>query len=170
MPSKELSDELLYEILTCSKRPLRADRRKMVLDNRHFKNNVELISADNEYMYKMFLRQSDIFIEDFSVGLIWTNANSYINVSKNIILLRCQGPHDGKSPFESDTHHSYHIHMATAEDVRNRRYAKPSRKEITDEFRSFEQALLFFTAKCNIIGLENFIELPAESNQISFCE
>ena len=117
-----LSDDFIQELISCPKKPLKAERKKLLLENRHYKNNIALTSIDGKYQYKMFMRKSDEFIEDFSIGLIWTNANEHINISKSIILLRCQGPHDGKQPLDSDTHHSYHTHTITIEDIANRRY------------------------------------------------
>ena len=160
-----LSDDFIQELISCPKKPLNAERKKLLLENRHYKNNIALTSIDGKYQYKMFMRKSDEFIEDFSIGLIWTNANEHINISKSIILLRCQGPHDGKQPLDSDTHHSYHTHTITIEDIANRRYQKPSNREITDKFHSYDQALLYFIKKCGIINLEKYIELPEPNEQ-----
>ena len=46
----------------------------MTLVNRSYRNDISVISLDNNYQYKMFLRYSNEFNEDFSVGLIWTNS------------------------------------------------------------------------------------------------
>ena len=66
---------------------------------------------------------------------------------------------------DSDTHHSYHTHTITIEDIANRRYQKPSNREITDKFHSYDQALLYFIKKCGIINLEKYIELPEPNEQ-----
>ncbi len=165
-----LTDQLLQEIITCPKTVIKADRRKMILDNRHYKNNVYLVSNNGIYKYKIFMRKSDEFIEDFSIGLIWTNANECINLSKNIILLRCQGPHDGKKPLETDIHHSYHTHEITVDDITNKRYLKPSNRNLSKDFSSFEEAALYVTRKCGIIDLDKFIDTPSPYSQISFLE
>jgi hypothetical protein len=112
-----ISEDFIQELIICSKNVIKADRRKMTLENRSYRNNLSLISLDKRFTYKMFMRRSDEFIEDFSVGLIWTNANKHIDINKDIILLRCQGPHDGKKPYECDCHHSFHVHKISLNDI-----------------------------------------------------
>lgn len=160
-----LTDEFLQELIICPKIVLKADRRNMVLSNRHSKNNIYLASTDNRYKFKMFMRKSCEFIEDFSIGLVWTNANEFVNISKNIILLRCQGPHDGKKPLSVDIHHSYHTHEITVDDIQNKRYSNPSNRNQTTEFSSFEQAVLYFIVKCGINNISEFIDVPPPYSQ-----
>ena len=160
-----LTDSVLREIITCKKHVLKADRKKMILENRHYKNTLYLISDNEQYTYKMFMRRSNEFIEDFSIGLIWTNPQNFIGIGKNIILLRCQGPHDGKQELGFDVHHDYHTHEITVSDIEEKRFAKPSNRNLTDAFNSFEQALLYFNKKCDIINMEDFIELSIDPNQ-----
>ena len=160
-----LDDRLVKELITCEKRVIKAQRKKMLLENRSNRNSFELESIDEKYQFRLFLRQSEEFVEDFSVGLIWTNSNRYTSIKKPIILTRYQGPHDSKAPFESDTHHSFHIHELTNEDIVCRRFQKPSYKCVTDEYVTFEEAVLLFCSNCNIKGLEGFIGL-LNGNQI----
>lgn len=128
------------ELIRSQKRITRAEKQQMWLDNRHYRNTFFLESCDGNYTYRVFLRYSDDFIEDFSVGLIWTNPARHINVTKQVILLRCQGPHDSGEPLGADIHHSYHIHETTVQDILERRYSKPQYKEATDKFTSFQSA------------------------------
>ena len=138
----------------------------MVEINRSLRNNISLQSSDGKYQFSMFLRQSTEFCEDFSVGLIWLNPSEILsNVNRPIILLRCQGPHDGRADLGSDLHHDYHVHEFTAEDLNCTRFKKPSRKEKAVDFFSFETAIDYFIKRCNINGLEKIVELP-NSNQI----
>lgn len=160
-----LTDKFLQEVITCPKRVTKAERKKMVLENRHYKNKLDLLSEDNTYAFKMFMRQSDEFVEDFSVGLIWTNPQEFINVSKNIIMLRCQGPHDGKQELGFDIHHDFHIHEITSMDIEQKRFTRPSNRTSTDKFHSFEQALMFFIEKCGIMNIEDFLELSFDLGQ-----
>lgn len=165
-----LPEQLLQEVITCPKRVVKADRKKMILENRHYKNKLDLLSTDDRYAFKMFMRQSDEFIEDFSVGLIWTNPQEHINVNKSIVMLRCQGPHDGKQAVGFDLHHDFHTHEISLSDIQDKRFLKPSNRTINNNFRSFEQALMFFVEKCAIINIEDFIELSFDPNQITFDE
>lgn len=165
-----LTEAFLKEVIACPKRVIKADRKKMLLENRHHKNKLDMISEDQGYTFKMFMRQSDEFVEDFSVGLIWTNPQKYINVSKNIIMLRCQGPHDGKQEMGFDIHHDFHTHEISPLDIEEKRFIKPSTRVSTKSFRSFEQALCYFIGKCGIINIEDFIEFWFDPNQITFDE
>ena len=160
-----ITDTFLQEITSCQKRVIKADRKKMILENRHYKNNLYLTSEDEKYNFKIFLRKSDEFIEDFSIGLMWTNPQDYIDVTKSIIMLRCQGPHDGKQELGFDIHHDFHTHEITALDVEEKRYTKPSKRNSTDLFHSFDQALFYFIEKCGIINIDDFIELSIDPNQ-----
>lgn len=114
------------------------------------------------------MRQSDEFHEDFSVGLMWLNAYDYIGVSKNIILYRCQGPHDGRQDIGTDLHHDYHTHTISVKDIQSKRYQKPSNRESTDKFNTFNSAILHFIQHCNIINIDELIEIPSHEEQLSF--
>lgn len=163
-----ISDALLEDVVLCNKVATRAERRRLTFSNRHRKNTLYLSSEDGKYEYKVFLRQSEDFIEDFSVGLIWTNPNRFIEIPKNsVILLRCQGPHDGKAPLGADIHHDYHIHKITLDDFREKRYQKPSGWESTVAFSSFEQAIFYFISTYHIKNVDRVIELPEKVTQIS---
>lgn len=163
-----ITEDLLNDVLYCSKVAIRADRKRMTFSNRHKKNTIYLLSEDKKYEYKVFLRQSEEFIEDFSVGLIWTNPAHFIDISKNsVILLRCQGPHDGKAPLGTDIHHDYHIHKITLNDFEERRYQKPSGRTITSSFTSFEQAIFYFIDTLHIKDIEKVTDLPEGVAQTS---
>lgn len=118
----------------------------------------------------MFLRQSSEFLEDFSVGLILKNANEVFNTKKQVILMRCQGPHDSKQEFESDPHHSYHIHKLSEEDIEHKRFNKPSNQGSTNHFSSFHEAIIYFREHCGIIDLSEYIDLNNDQieGQLSF--
>ena len=51
-----LSDDFIQELISCPKKPLKAERKKLLLENRHYKNNIALTSIDGKYQYKMFMR------------------------------------------------------------------------------------------------------------------
>lgn len=158
-----ITDALLEDVMLCNKIATRADRRRLVFSNRHRKNTIYLSSENGKYEYKLFLRQSEAFIEDFSVGLIWTNPAQFFEISKNcVILLRCQGPHDGKAPQGTDIHHDFHIHKITLNDLQEKRYQKPSDRKTTTEFSSFEQAIFYFINAYHVMDMDKVIELPEE--------
>lgn len=169
-----ITEELINELISCPKKAVRADRKRMVAVNRSLRNNVALLSEDDRYTYDLFLRQSEEFMEDFSVGLRWTNAAGFIGVNKDILLIRFQGPHDSGKPLGEDLHHDYHIHQITTEDIRQRRYFRPSNFGSSKDFCSFSGALIAFVGRCGIIGLEKVIDMsPFQaplSNQLSLFE
>lgn len=142
----------------------------MISINRSLRNKVTLVSEDGKYTYGLFLRQSEEFWEDFSVGLIWTNAEKHINISRDIILIRFQGPHDSGKPMGEDVHHDYHIHQISVKDIEQRRYLRPGSKGITNSFSSFAGALFEMISYCHISQLEqciDFSQFRPASGQIS---
>ncbi len=153
-----ITEKLINELITCSKKAIKADRKRMVNINRSFRNKIALCSIEGEYTFDLFLRQSEAFIEDFSVGLIWTNAAQYSDIAKDIILIRFQGPHDSGKPFGEDLHHDYHIHQITVDDIAQKRYLRPSNKESSAKFSSFPGAVCEIMKHCNIIGLDDCID------------
>lgn len=156
-------------LITVDKRILRSERKRMWRENRHFRNNFELISMDDTLRFRVFLRYSEEFVEDFSIGLIWLNAIKVLSVPKSVVLLRCQGPHDGSSPLGSDLHHSYHTHEITENDLVEQRYTKPSNKGVNREFSSFQTAALYFVRRCRIVNAFEYHDF-AISNQLSLVD
>ena len=145
---ESINDTLLQEVLFCDKVAIRADRKKLSFANRHRRNNIYLVSENGKYEYKFYLRQSEDFLEDFSVGLIWTNPANYIEISKSsVILLRCQGPHDGKEPLGSDIHHDYHIHTIT-----------------------LDEAIFYLINEYKVKNVESVVELSEEVDQTTLFE
>ena len=161
-----VTPELIQELILCPKKAVRAERKRMQSVNRSLRNKVALASVDGKYTYDLFLRQSEEFIEDFSVGLIWTNAAKYIGVNKEIILIRFQGPHDTGKPLGEDLHHDYHVHEITVSDINERRYLRPGSKEASKDFSSFAEALHHIVSYCGIIDLEQHIDYPQLSEQL----
>lgn len=153
-----VTEELITELIVCPKKAIGADRKRMLSVNRSLRNKVALISVDGNYTYNLFLRQSEEFMEDFSVGLIWTNAAKYVGINKEIILIRFQGPHDSGKPMGEDLHHDYHVHEISVSDIKERRYLRPSNKGVSKEFSSFSGALFSCVEHCGIIDLEEYID------------
>lgn len=169
-----LTEDFIQDLIVCPKKAVKAERKRMLSVNRSLRNRVALISLDGSYTYDLFLRQSEDFLEDFSVGLIWTNADKHIGVNKQIILIRLQGPHDTGEPLGKDLHHDYHVHKITVADINERRYLRPSSKESSKKFSSFAGALFHISEYCDITGLDKYIDLPQANepspDQISLFE
>jgi len=161
-----ITQTFIDDLICYQKQILKSDKKQMWLENRHYRNNFALESCDKKFSFRVFLRRSDDFIEDFSVGLVWLNASQYISITKPIILLRCQGPHDGKEEIGTNTHYSFHTHEITVEDIASRRYTKPSKRSSTTAFSSFQSALWYFVSRCGIIDVSKFDDF-ADVSQLS---
>lgn len=159
-----LTDNDIDNLISCEKHAIRAERKKMVENNRSYRNKIFLeATSNNSYKFEMFMRQSAEFVEDFSVGLKLLLPNP---TDRILILLRCQRPHDTSRPIGFDRHHDYHIHRLSGFDIESKRYDKPSRECITAEFNSFWSAVFYFSNICGILDLSTTITLPNDA-QIS---
>jgi hypothetical protein len=84
-----------------------------------------------------------VFIENFSIGLIYDPGD----IKGTITLLRCNGQH-GSTRYEH--HNEFHIHRPTEKDLLENRSSE-SDIMITNDYTSFEQAVIFFATTCGII-------------------
>jgi len=158
--SRILDEIFLFELISCPKIIIRVDRKSMVSKNRSQRNNANLMSTCERFLFEMFLRRSDEFYEDFSIGLVWKNAMEYTGINKDITLLRVQGPHDSKVPEGKDLHHDFHIHQITPQDIQEKRYKKPAHKATCGSYKSFEQAAWHFTELCGITNPGDSLGFP----------
>lgn len=139
------------------KNPLKGFRE----ENRYFRCRLELESVSEEKKkFKVFIRQSVEFIEDFSIGLQYE-----INISllKIVTLIHYNGPH-GEISRHSDGHYAKpHIHRITAAEIASgSMMPQEKHRKITDKYRSFEEALSIFFRD---IGAINFVEHFPELRQ-----
>lgn len=130
-------------------------------ENRHLGCRLELESdSDEEKKFKVFIRRSVEFIENFSIGLRHeTNFPSL----KIITLIRYNGPH-GEISRHSDGHYAKpHIHRITAAEIASGSMEPQEKhRKITDKYRSFEEAISIFFRD---IGAINFVEHFPELRQ-----
>ena len=120
-------------------------RREMRLDGKMKRNDMTLKSADGKHSFRAFMRQSDEFPENFSVGLVYQPGEE----PGSFQLIRCNGQHGGE---RVHPHHAvFHIHRSKADDI-NAGILEPRQIEQTDAFASFREALAHF---CSLINLEN---------------
>ena len=100
----DISRHQFNKLISCSKEIVSPSRPKFDEKNGSRHMNLKLYSTAEDLHFRMFLRQSTIFLENFSVGLIWTVQESNICIT----LLRCNGPHGGNK--NCAHHHVPHIH------------------------------------------------------------
>ena len=115
-------------------------------------NLVLAASPPGDGEFEVFIRQNLEFVENFSIGLhCKTSAHP-----KGITLIRYNGPH-GESSRDPDGHYAApHIHRITQEESAKGSVEPPEmRRELTDRYNTFEEALLVFFSD---IGVSNYAE------------
>lgn len=154
-----------FEIQALIKAPKRIVRKNPVKgfreENRHLGCRLELESdSDEEKKFKIFIRRSVEFIENFSIGLQYE-----INLSllKIVTLIRYNGPH-GEISRHSDGHYNKpHIHRLTETEIASgSMMPQEKHRKITDKYRTFEEALWTFFRD---IGTTNFTKHFPELRQ-----
>lgn len=120
------------------------------------RNDMTLKSTNGEHLFKAFVRQSDVFQENFSIGLMYIPNEE----PGSFQLIRCNGQHGGE---RVHPHHAvFHIHRCVADDL-NQGTLEPRRIEQTVDYASFREALAHF---CRIVGIENSDDYFPGLNQI----
>ncbi len=142
---KTFTDEQLKMLITCPKQVTQPPKREMSLDGKTKRNDMALKSADGQHSFRIFMRQSDVFPENFSIGLMYQPGDD----PGSFQLVRFNGQHGGERVHPH--HATFHIHRSKAEDV-NAGILEPRHIEETKSYASFREALGFF---CREIRLEN---------------
>ncbi len=137
------TDEDLDRLIVCSKRVSLPPRKEMRTVGQMLRNDMSLESLDGKHAFRVFMRQSQQFAENFSVGMDYLPKDE----PGSFCLLRCNGMHGGH---KVHPHHlNCHIHRSTAEDInaglRIERHIEP-----TGEYAAFRDALRYFLRKVNI--------------------
>lgn len=153
----------IHDLIVCEKNVISSDYKTLKQDNQHMKANIDL-EDKNKNKFRLFIRQSSEFLEDFSIGLLLLKPNAF---DENAILVRFQGPHDTlfNPRLGNDLHCVFHSHILSEDDIRNKRFIHPSKKDERSEYESFEEAFEFALKYCNIIGVDRFFKLK-ENQQI----
>lgn len=150
-----ITRNLLDEVIMAQKTSVGSKAKKLKRSGAHMEGKILLCSTDNLFSYELILRQAVYLEYNFTVGLLWTNVSKHCDISKDIILVRFQGPHDGKSPIGTDMHHDFHTHEICMSDIEDGRYSKPTERKATKEYNSFETAISLFLSRYHIMGVEN---------------
>lgn len=141
---KTFTDDEFANLIACSKQVIDPPRREMRVDGRMKRNDMTLKSVDSRHSFRVFMRQSDEFPENFSIGLMYLPGEE----PGSFQLLRCNGQHGGE---KVHPHHAlFHIHRSKADDV-NAGILEPRDIEQTTAYASFREALAHF---CAMIHLE----------------
>ena len=146
-----INNEDILTLITCPKTITKPPRKLMKSEFRSFKNSFELSSIDGNELFLVFIRQSQILPEDFSIGLRWRCKD----LGKDITLFRCNGAHGGN--ISIDSHFVPHTHQLSIDDF-NREIFKERTVDVVTNYSTFDGALEFFCTHCNIQNARNHIE------------
>jgi hypothetical protein len=73
---------------------------------------MKLVSKDEVHKFSVFLRQNEVFQEDFTIGLIYINQEG-----KTFTIFRCNGPH-GETVLGKSTGNPHHFSfLRTSEEI-----------------------------------------------------
>ena len=140
-----LKDEFVKAIIDSSKQipKSKKDPFRMTDNNGNRRASIDLICP--HYEVKMGIRQALDDSLDFSVLLIYTDANG-----RTYILRRYNGDH-GKhtDPITSEIIRGPHIHMIT-EECQHKTHKDECHAEATDRYHTLEQAIGVFMKDMNI--------------------
>ncbi|MFA5728332.1 MAG: hypothetical protein WC957_02795 [Candidatus Neomarinimicrobiota bacterium] len=148
-----MNDQEIKELIEIPKVIEELQPKVLKIESGHQRQKIILKSMDNQKRFWIFVRRNLKFVENFSVGLVYSAPDG-----KNIHLLRLNGAHGqvSKKPFGLDPHIDFHIHTLTSNDFESGNYNKPSGIELTNEFVSLEQATAKMFIKANILNGRDF--------------
>jgi len=86
---RTFTDDELESLILCPKQVDEPPRREMRLDGKHKRNDMTLKSMDGKHCFRVFMRQSEEFSENFSVGLVYLPSEE----PGSFQLIRCNGQH-----------------------------------------------------------------------------
>ena len=148
---KQYTQQEIDDLIRCPKVVTEAPRPSFKDEYRHRSNGFRVATSDGEHRFRVFLRQSLEFVEDFSIGLLYEPKDG-----RSFLLVRFNGQHD--IAIEGDdvrTHFTYHVHLAEAGRVNNGFYdSLPART--TGDYASFNEALEAFFLRTGIPEPEKY--------------
>ena len=156
-----MTNAQIRDLIACPKRITRKQpARGYRTDNRQHRCDLDL-QPDNGAggIFKVFIRRSTEFTENFSIGLRY-QGDAW---PQEITLARYNGPH-GETGRTPDGHYALpHIHRITAREL-TAGAIQPQEKdrEITNRYATFEQALAVFFGDT---GVTNYADYFPELRQ-----
>ena len=140
-------------LISCPKQVTEPPRQDMRLERGHLRNDLKL-GSDDDKVFTVFIRINEKFQENFSIGLTYHP----IDEPRSICLLRCNGRHGEhiNSPeAEPIPHFGYHVHVAQA-DMLNMGQLPERFAELTTEYASYEEALVYFIRRVNLLEAHKY--------------
>lgn len=124
-------------------------------DNRNIRCDVEMTaSSDNGEAFAVFIRRHNRYIENFSIGLRYRTFDKQLG---DVTLVRYNGLHGEVSRHPDGHFAKSHIHRITEEEVmQGLLQPQERRREITDRYGTFEEALWIFFGDIGTTNLERY--------------
>ena len=132
---------------------MRLDRGSLRND---FRLESEEDSANDKTKFSAFMRINESFPENFSIGLMVYPKDQ----SGSFCLLRYNGPHGDhvNDLLDPHPHVGFHIHEARAESIESG-FSPERFAELTDDFGSYEEALIHFLKRTNVINIDQYFDI-----------
>lgn len=151
MAFESVTDELIAELLRCSKRISNPQARRVTKPG-HDQTNYKATATDGSgHRFEIYLRQNnrDGMSNDFSCGINWLSPSG-----ETLILQRYNGSsHYHPNHLEGETlDETFDVHTATE------RYIRANRKPdgyaaATEKYNTLEGALHCLVSDCNVAGI-----------------
>jgi hypothetical protein len=151
----ELTDRELAALRIEPKRRLSQTRQKQ--KGSHYEQNYDLLAAaDDSRRYRLFVRQSSVHPQAFSVGLILLLPHS-----EDLILCRYNGgSHTHANRLEDERLPAQpHVHVTTERYLQHGLYAE-AYATLTPEYHSVDGALHCLVTDCNVSGIPTTPDQP----------
>lgn len=155
MASILLTDSEIDALLSMPKRVENPGAKTRAV-NKHVQRDYRVVSADGKHEFALFVRQSTMLSESFSVGLRWLPKSG-----EDVTLARFNGPsHPHSNAIEGQRFEFVcHIHQATerylAAGKKDEGFASP-----TQDYKTLNGALHSLVKRYNISGLNTQPEEP----------
>jgi len=151
-----LTNQEIENLIICPKKIIDSLPKKgMVADIKSpiiQRKNLDLISLEGKYQFKIFIRQNTLLIEQFSLGLQYKTDDKTFG---DITLIRFNGNH-GMRDWSKDGHYNaFHIHKIT-EKLLKKGILEPKSIKITDLYNTFESAIYMFLKHINIVNSSQY--------------
>jgi len=153
-----LSEVEIERLIACPKAIAEPPKAEMTLKNRSYRNDMKVVNLASQERFTVFLRKSEEFEEDFSVGLLFHSAEG-----RQYMIYRCNGPHgETTEDFQvGETHYGYHEHFIVP-------YTNEMIPSMTTGYGSFHDAVAYFLKKCNVQGAGQYFKFLKANDQLTF--
>ncbi len=159
-----LTDQHIQDLVSCSKTITKKEPASGYReDGRHLRCDLELVSTeDSSTTFKVFIRRNTEFIENFSIGLLYSPDEPTL---ATITLVRYNGPH-GETGRDPDGHYAKpHIHRITVSELESGSVRPQERhREITERYGTFEQGSSIFFNDTHVVNFEDYFPNLLQGN------